>query len=232
MSQLTDLKQPIAIRSEYVALDPTTIHVKQHRHPDNKPFSHSAGLTVWRWPESSSSQSQDERKLFSATDESSAGELRRHYFDASGLPLFELSKKLGSGTFFVHAPGRGRKGTPKSELQSEAMAVIAPRWNPLRYSFDVYARNVAWNGEEVLLKVRGQDMLKSRTNVYFDKMLVMTATRIDGFMSFTELEWKVEVAGGLDSSLASAIMSVLGFMLYGAGMSSYRGARDSPVGGK
>ena len=51
------------------------------------------------------------------------------------------------------------------------------------------------------LKVRGQDLSRLKTHVYFNKALVMTALRTDGHRSFTELEWEVGVTRGLDVSL-------------------------------
>ncbi|KAI9370914.1 tubby C-terminal-like domain-containing protein [Aspergillus egyptiacus] len=221
MAELTDLKQPIAIRTEYTAPYLTTLHIKQHGKSKHDVLGES--LTVWRWPDGGS-QSQDERKLFSVGSESVPFRQRRHVRDASGLPLFELSQKKAGVTWFVHLPG--------GKETSESIAAIAPRWNPLRNKLDVYVRNAARDGTEVKLKVRGQDVSKAQTNVYFDGALVMIATRFDDHRSLTELEWKVEVARGMDISLASVIVVAMAYMLHRTGASLYRGAGDSPAAGK
>ncbi|KAL3463472.1 tubby C-terminal-like domain-containing protein [Aspergillus heterothallicus] len=219
MAELTNLlKQPIAIRSEYIAPCPTTIHIKQHKR--SSIGAAGDGLTVWKWAdERAGSDNQDERKIFAIDSESVPFSQRRHFHDASGLPLFELSQKKAGVTWFVHLPGGSEP--------SEAIAAIAPRWNVFRNKLDVYVRNTAGKGKEVKLKVRGQDVLKSRTHVYFDGGLVMTATRIDQHESLTDLEWKVEVATGLDISLASVIMVVIAYMLHSTAASSHRGFGDS-----
>ncbi|KAL4947159.1 hypothetical protein BDW69DRAFT_190447 [Aspergillus filifer] len=222
---LSDLKQPIAILPEYIASTPTTLHVKQHRHPKNKPFHHSTGMAICRWPENGSFRSQEGRGLFTVTNESTISDFRRHFFSSAGTPLFEISKKIGSVTFFVLPPGKGRKGVSRSALEAESLAVIATRWDSIRYKFDLYVKNGAGDGtgdgygneKEVKLEVRGQDKIRSRTNVYFKGRVVMVAFRVDAYASTTEMEWKVEVAKGLAISLASAIMPVLGMMLSGTG---------------
>ena len=94
--------------------------------------------------------------------------------------------------------------------------MVASRWDSVRYKFDLYIKNAAIAGDEdrkgkgnekeVKLKVRGQDIIRSRTNVYFDGRVVMVTTRIDWYASYTEMECKVEVAKGLDLSLVSTFL--------------------------
>ena len=189
MEELTDLKQPIAIRNEYVAHCPTTIYVKQHKKSKN---SADEDITVWRGLDGSN-KCLDERKLFAIDRESAPFTQHRYFRDASSLPLFELALKKSGVTWFVHPPG--------GKETSVSIAAIAPRWNPLKNKLDVYVRNTAGDGEEVKLKVRGQDLSRLKTHVYFNKALVMTALRTDGHRSFTELEWEVGVTRGLDVSL-------------------------------
>ncbi|KAL2841157.1 tubby C-terminal-like domain-containing protein [Aspergillus pseudoustus] len=216
MEDLATLKQPVAIRTEYIASHPTLLHIKQHK--ASKKGAPREDLTVWRLLDATNSSSQDEReKLFSVNSESIPFSQRRHVHDASGLPLFELSQKKAGVTWFVYLPG--------GEETSRPMAVIAPRWNPLKNKLDVYVSSD--DGSEVKLKVRGQDVSKSRTHVYFEGALVMTATRMDKHVSLTELEWQVEVASGLDISLASVIIIVLAYMLHSTAASSYSGAGSS-----
>ncbi|KAJ0423515.1 hypothetical protein BJY00DRAFT_310171 [Aspergillus carlsbadensis] len=225
MPELTDLKQPIAILTDYIAASPTTIRVKQHKKSRNR--APGDDLTVWTWSDdeiSTSTRSSDQRKLFSVAGDSVPFSQRRSFRDAAGLPLFELAQKKAGVTWFVHVPGE--------EETSEAIAAIAPRWNPLKNKLDVYVRNAAGNGAEVKLKLRCQDLSRFRTHVYYDGALVMAASRVDGHDSLTEVEWEVDVAGGLDISLASVIMVVLAYMLHITAASSHRGAGDSSVENK
>ncbi|PLB33632.1 tubby C-terminal-like domain-containing protein [Aspergillus candidus] len=220
MEELTDLKQPIAIRNEYIASYPTTIYVKQHKKSKN---SADEDITVWKELDGSN-KSPEERKLFVIDRESAPFTQYRYFRDASSLPLFELALKKSGVTWFVHLPG--------GKDTSESIAAIAPRWNPLKNKLDVYVRNSAGDGEEVKLKVRGQDLSRSKTHVYFKGALVMTALRTNGHVSPTELEWEVQVTRGLDVSLASVIMVVMAYMLHITAASSYHGAGDSRADGK
>ncbi|KAL2796235.1 tubby C-terminal-like domain-containing protein [Aspergillus keveii] len=217
MAEMTDLKQPIAIRTEYITAHPTTIHIKQNKTP--KHDSSEEDLTVWR--SSSSEKSNDEQKLFSVTSESVPFSQRRHFRNASGLPLFELWQKKAGVTWFVHLPGGNET------VSSESIAAIAPRWNPFKNKLDVYVINAAGVGDEVKLKVRGQDLSRSRTHVYCNGALVMAATRTSGHESVDENEWKVDLAGGMDISLASVIMVVMAYMLHITAASLYRGCGDT-----
>ncbi|KAL3491046.1 tubby C-terminal-like domain-containing protein [Aspergillus germanicus] len=217
MAELTDLKQPIAIRTEYIAPHPTTIHIKQKKTPKNG--ASGEDLTVWT-SSSSSNQEKDGQKLFSVTSESVPFSQRRHLRDASGLPFFELSQKKSGVTWFVRPPGGNET------VSSESIAVIAPRWNPFKNKLDVYVMNAAGGGNEVKLKVRGQDLSRLRTHVYSNGALVMAATRTSVHESVDENEWKVDVARGIDISLASVIMVVMAYMLHITAASSYRGRGD------
>ncbi|KAL4903752.1 hypothetical protein BDW74DRAFT_33712 [Aspergillus multicolor] len=221
MADLVDLDQPIALRPEYSAQKRTALHVKQF---DNRGIKNPGDdLSVWKWPvDKHEKYHPDERKLFSAKDASGFFSQRRCLRTASGTPLYNLAlTKLGV-TWFVHpadsdAPWGSEAGN---------IATIAPRWNPLKNKFDVYVKNVAADGKEVLLKIRGQGWTRSRVHGYVDGALVMDAERIDDRHSVVELEWKVEVTGGLDLSLVSAIMIVLCYMsaLGMTGASTYHGA--------
>lgn len=192
---LLELNQPIALRPDHIAACTTTLFVTQHQ--GAKLHSEGEEITVKRQPylqEKSENRDQGE-KLFSIDSEVVPLSQRRFFRDASGLPLFELVQKKAGVTWFVYLPGQKEKGN-----EGEAIAAIAPRWNPLKNKLDVYVRN-AGDGKEKKLKVRGLDMAKSRTHVYYLDQLAMDATRVDAHKSVTRLEWRVEVAKGLDVSL-------------------------------
>ena len=191
---VSNLKQPIALRSEYTVSDPTSIRVKQHS------LSLSGGeFTVSKWEPDQSPGLEDSPELLSVTGKVASFHQRRHFQDSSGLPLFELSNKSLGGTRFVNLPGGGGSG-------SDPIAIFAPRFDWHKDKFDLYVKNAAANGEEALLEVRGQDVYKLRTNVWANGALVMTVKRTDRYAPYIPLkrpEWQVDVGAGMDLSLVS-----------------------------
>lgn len=191
---LTTLKQPIALRTDYIATSPARLSVIQHRlgltggdftisllSTDNDNLPHASGAIF-----------RVEGRVASIRD-------RRHFRDASGLPLFELARKATGVTHFVKLPG--------ASPEAESIATIAPRWNIFKDKFDVFVANAAANGEEVTLEVRGQDIWKLRTNVYFKGAVVMTAkmaSKLTPYVPGIKREWIVDVAEGMDLALVGA----------------------------
>lgn len=189
MANLTDLKQPIAIRSEHIAARPTTIRVKQHKTLANM-WTSGGDFIV--------STYDDGTRLFSIDSEAAFLSQRRHFRDVSGLPLFELAMKKAGVTWNVHLPGAGSRST-----MAEPIARIAPRWYIFKYKIDVYVRNseAGANGEEVKLEVRGQDLMKSRVLVFFNEAPVMSIKRMNTSLPYDEYEWVADVSRGMDLSL-------------------------------
>ncbi|KAJ5943203.1 hypothetical protein N7516_003371 [Penicillium verrucosum] len=205
MESLTRTKQPIAVLPEHVASSTTTIQVKQHS------VSWSSGnFTI------SSTPTAEEpllKKLFSVDGEIASWSQRRHFRDASGLPLFDISRKKAGVTWYLHLPGESSsKGTA-----SEPIATVVPKWSALKDKFDVHLRNAAANGEETILEVRGQNVWKSKTNVYHRGNLVAIVKLTDiaaVYLPVKRPSWEVVVAEGMDLSLASAIAVLLAAVLY------------------
>lgn len=196
---VSNLKQPIALRSEYTVSDPTSIRVKQHS------LSLSGGeFTVFKCEPDQSPGLEDSPELLSVTGKVASFHQRRHFQDPSGLPLFELSNKSLGGTRFVNLPGGGGAG-------SDPIAIFTPRFDWHKDKFDLYVKNAAANGEEALLEVRGQDVYKLRTNVWANGALVMTVKRTDRYAPYIPLkrpEWQVDVGAGMDLSLVSRLFLV------------------------
>ncbi|KAE8307531.1 tubby C-terminal-like domain-containing protein [Aspergillus transmontanensis] len=196
---LTPLKQPIALRTEYITSHPTTIRVKQHSN------SWSGGdFTITKCPTHDSPLAE---KLFTVDGDFKSMSQRRHFQDASGLPLFEISHKRLGVTWFVHLPG-GKENTSSSPI-----ATIVPQWHALKGKFDVHLHNAAADGEETVLE----------THVYYKGALV-TAIKLKDMVSVyipgKGPTWELEVAEGMDLSLAAIIGVVLATVLY---QSSYKG---------
>ncbi|KAJ5497051.1 hypothetical protein N7463_009038 [Penicillium fimorum] len=205
MESLTPTKQPIAIRPEHVASSTTTIQVKQH----------SASWSSGNFTISSTPTAEEPllNKLFSVDGDFASFSQRRHFCDASGLPLFEISRKKVGVTWYLHLPGESSsKGS-----SSGPIATIVPKWSALKDKFDVHLRNVAANGDETILEVRGQNVWKTKTHVTHRGKLVMVVKLTDVaavYLPGKRPSWEVVVAEGMDLSLASVIAVLLATMLY------------------
>lgn len=183
---LDTLEQPIGLRPDLVAAATRRIRVKQHAGfgPSDFTVTGNNGSE----PESSPAQ------LFSVDGHVLSWQQRRNFRDGSGLPLFEVARKKAGVTWFVHLPG----------ADGEPIATITTRFHALKDKFDVYFDNAAGNGEKVQLEVRGQDIWKLRTNVYFGERIVMTAKRTDKMSVYVpgkSIEWDVDVVQGMDMSI-------------------------------
>lgn len=126
------------------------------------------------------------------------------FIDASGLPIFELHRKKAGVTWFVSLPNTNDK----------SIATIAPQGHLFKDKFDVYIRNVVDGGKEVKLEVRGNDIWKYRTSVYFGGSLVMTIKVKRYYLVYVGMgkrpEWEINIAQGFDLSLVSFLMKIVG----------------------
>jgi hypothetical protein len=187
---LDTLEQPIGLRPDLVAAQTRRIRVKQH-----------AGFGPSDFTVTGNNDSEPESsltKLFSVDGHVASWQQRRNFRDGSGLPLFEVARKKAGVTWFVHLPGD----------DGEPIATITPRFHALKDKFDVYFNNAAGNGEKVQLEVRGQDIWKLRTNVYFGERMVMTCKRTDKMSVYVpgkSIEWDVDVGQGMDMSIVRYI---------------------------
>jgi uncharacterized protein YxjI len=196
MTTLEPLKQPIAIRPELIATAPTTLIV----HPHSISFSGSDFTISYidNAPESSSSsQAAEAIKIFFVDGKTLSWSNKMTFIDASNLPIFELHRKKAGVTWFVSLPNTNDK----------SIATIAPQGHLFKDKFDVYIRNVADQGREVKLEVRGNDIWKYRTSVYLGGSLVMTVKVKRYYLVYVGMgkrpEWEVNVAQGFDLSLVS-----------------------------
>ncbi|GFF46851.1 hypothetical protein IFM51744_06425 [Aspergillus udagawae] len=200
-SKLLPLKLPLAYNTKYIAQDTTALRVKQHSE------SLSGGdFTISTYPADDSPLGT---KLFSVKGDFGSLSNKRHFSDASGLPLFTLQRKKAGVTWFVVLPG--------DERGSEPIATIATKWSAFKDKFDVYFKNAAADGEETVLEVRGQNVWKTKTHVYYKGNLVMIAKLADVVSVYVPGKrpaWKVEVAEGMDLSLAAVISVLLATLLH------------------
>ncbi|KAJ5176727.1 uncharacterized protein N7482_002604 [Penicillium canariense] len=206
MTTLDTLKQPIAIRPELVATAPTTLIVHPHSISNSgSDFTISAVNNAGQGP---SQVAAKPAKLFFVDGKAFSWSNKMCFIDASGLPLFELHRKKAGVTWFVSLP----------ETKDKSIATIAPQGHLFKDKFDVYIRNAADGGVEVKLEVRGNDIWKYRTSVYYGGSLVMSIKIKHYYLVYVGLgkrpEWEVSVAQGFDLSLASIIGVLLVHVLY------------------
>ncbi|KAL4966418.1 tubby C-terminal-like domain-containing protein [Aspergillus stella-maris] len=222
-------KHPIALRPEYIAPNNTTIHVKQHS------ASWSSGdFTVTSVPGPENPDPDPKPKeLFKVLGELASFSQRRYFRDADGLPLFELSREKMGYKWFLHLPGEkernkdGKKGSSlfsssssspsSSTSSSKAIATIRSSYSTLKDKFEVSFRNAAVKNEEVTLEVRGQNVWKSLTHVYYHGKLVMEIT-LKGmaavYIPGKGPRWDVRVVEGVDLALAAVITVIIAATLY------------------
>lgn len=192
MGSLVPIKQPIAIRHEHIAQSTTAIQVKQH----------SASVSRGNFTVSSTPTAEEpvSKTLFSVESKFGSWSQRRLVRDASGLPLFEISRKSAGVTWYIELPGeRSSTGNPL-----EPIATVVPQPNLLKDKFDVHFRNAAANEEDTILEVRGQNIWKTTTHVYHEGKLVMIIKLVDVaavYLPIKRPSWEVVVTAGIDLSL-------------------------------
>lgn len=197
--QLANLKSPVAILPQYIAQSPTRLHVRGHL----SSFS-GADFDISYRNAATGFQSQ---QLMKSDGKVMSARNRISLFDAAGQPLFEIQRKTLSflGTWYILLPGQ----------TTDAPAVrFEVRWSWAKDKIDVFVVNTAAEGEaeaegegqpgkkEVTLRLKGQSMWKTRTNLYLgdSEACVMTAKRARRQL---RPEWDVDVSEGMDVALVS-----------------------------
>jgi hypothetical protein len=199
MTTLESLKTPIAISPDLIATSPTTLIV----HPHSISFSGS-DFTISVLPNaeaetpSSAAATTEPTKIFFVDGKTFSWSHKMSFLDASG-PAFELHRKRAGVTWFVSLPNTNDK----------RIATIAPQGHLLKDKLDVYIQNVADQGAQVKLEVRGNDIWKYRTSVFYGGSLVMTVKVKRYYLVYVGMgkrpEWEVNVAQGFDLSLVSLV---------------------------
>lgn len=210
MTTLESLKQPIAIRPELIAAAQTTLIV----HPHSISFSGNdftisvANDATEGSSGEGSSKTAEPYKIFFVDGKTFSWSHKMSFIDASGLPFFELHRKKAGVTWFVSLPNTNDK----------SIATIAPQGHLLKDKYDVFIQNAADGGAEVKLEVRGNDIWKYRTSVYYGGSLVMTIKVKRYYLVYVGMgkrpEWEVSVAQGFDLSLVSVELCCVGFVVW------------------
>lgn len=179
---LASLEEPLCILKDYVAPEPTTLRAKHNG---------KGGFTFSRTPENGPPE-----VLFKVDSRSSLRAPRRVINDASGKAVLELWRNHVGDDSYV--------GIPNSAALP--LATVAPRITKVKDKVDVYAKNAARADEETKLEVRGQDIWKRNTCVYYGSELAMQVrfvNYITSYVPFSSNQWDVAVAKGFDLSLVS-----------------------------
>ncbi len=220
--ELSPLKQPIGIRPEFIAREETSFRV----HQEGKGAA-STKFTIFS-PEQNAPKdgkgavTETEKSpttLISVDGKYSSAEERRTFLDASGLPLFDLYHAPRGTTWHIEVPGGN----------SPSVAFIEPQESAVKDDYKLQLRNAAAGagagGQDVVLRVQGQDIWKLRTNVLLGDQVVMTTKRLDKlsvYLPGSKVAWQVDVAEGMDMALAAAIVVVMGANMYTNGRSRGR----------
>lgn len=197
--QLATLKSPIAILPQYIANSPTRLHVRGHL----SSFSGADFDISYR----TAATGFQPRPLLRTDGKCMSIRNRISLLDAAaGQPLCEVQRKTLSflGTWYILLPGQN----------TDAPAVrFEVRWSWAKDKIDVFVvnHNAAAEGQEgqpgkkeVTLRLKGQSVWKTRTNVYLgdSNLCVMTAKRARGQL---RTEWDVDVSEGMDVALVSIV---------------------------
>lgn len=194
-SDLTTLKQPLAIRTDCITPQPTTLHVKHDLSWSNGDY------TVTK---------ADGSVLLSCDGKGWSNSMRTQFRDASGLPLFDLriSWFSISKTWRLELPGD----------HGQMVMAVRLRWTFGKLKLDCTFTNAASDddggGQEVTLKVRGQDMQNFVTDITCGETKVASVRRVfesgkrGAFWMFKQ-EYDVVVAGGMDMALVSCLLVLI-----------------------
>jgi hypothetical protein len=176
--------EPLYILKEHVTSEPVNLRAK---------VNGKGEFTFSR-----SSEGQPGEVVFTVDSRSGLRAPRRLIKDATGTGVLELWRNPTGDESYIGRPNNG---------PSPPLAVVAPRKTVSKDKFDVYAKNAAREDQETKLEVRGQDIWKRNTLVYWGDGLVMQLRFINyvtSYVPFASNQWNVAVAQGFDLSLVGS----------------------------
>jgi len=194
-SNLTTLKQPLAIRTDCITPHPTTLHVKHDLSWSNGNYTATKA---------------DGSVLLSCDGKSWSNSMRKQFKDASGLPLFDLRISWFSmaKAWRLELPGDG----------GQMVMAVRPRLSLGKLKLDCTFTNAASDddgeGQEVTLEVRGQNLQNVVTDITCGEKKVASVRRVfedgkRGALWMFKQEYEVDVAGGMDMALVSCLLVLI-----------------------
>ena len=191
-SNLATLQQPLAIRTDCIALQRTSLHVKQD-------LSWSSGDFT--------AKNADGALVLSCDGKVWSNSARKEFKDGSGLPLFSLRSSWFSMSkaWRLELPGDGH-----------LIMAVRPRWSLGKVKLDCTFKNAASDvdAQEVILEVRGQDFQNLVTHISCGESRVASVRRMfdsggkGGDWKFKP-EYEVDVAEGMDTALVSHQLTLI-----------------------
>ncbi|KAG6362306.1 hypothetical protein INS49_010536 [Diaporthe citri] len=190
------IENPIFIRPEHVAAEPTKLIAKK------RGMSFSGGdITVWSKDSEADAESHDDNDKpppsYICKGKAASWTQKRTVSDAAGLALFEICRKSTGVTWFARVPGHD------SQAGDRPLVTLAMERSAFHDKFDVCVHG--GNGNDLRLKVRGQDTWKLRTNVYWGDKVVMTTKRqgkLDIYVPGKSLDMKKSSSTGVATGAA------------------------------
>ncbi|KAJ4386900.1 hypothetical protein N0V93_009799 [Gnomoniopsis smithogilvyi] len=228
---LTPPKSPLAVRPEHVASHQTSLRLKQNGSSwsrgdftvtcEDRSHAHHHERQAVAEPLASSSRhevtgpgkkshNEEHPILFSVKGKVLSLSQKRTLLDISGLPLFDIFREKWSYDWVIQLPGASWV-KPLARLSLSRPGVLKRTSD-----VTVYCRD----DKTVELRVQDEDIWRRRLNVYLGDKVIITAKRTDKMTPYIPCkgyEWIVDVAEGVDTSLATAIMVVLATTIGDAG---------------
>lgn len=176
--------EPLSILKEHVASEAVNLRAK---------VNGKGEFTFSR-----SSKGQPGNVLFTVDSRSGLRAPKRLIRDSTGTGILELWRNPTGDESYISRPHNG---------PSPPLAVVAPRKTVSKDKVDIYVKNAARDDQETKLEVRGQDVWKRNTLVYWGDDLVMQlrfVNYVTSYVPFASNQWDVAVAQGFDLSLVSS----------------------------
>lgn len=186
-SAIAPAYQPVALLPDYVAKQPTTLNMRLYlnwgKHVSGSDFC-IKDVTPGQQP----------KEIFTTDASAWSVKEKRVLLNAARMPVFQMQRKIMAmrSTWLLMLPGQ----TP----ENAAVKFVAH----LRLKDKVDVHVTLQDGSSLHLKVKGENWLKTRTNVYLgdSDVLLMHAER--KCWSWT-IDWTMHVAEGMDLALVSLV---------------------------
>lgn len=179
--------QPVALLPEYVAKQPTTLHMRGYlswgKHVSGSDFC-IKDITLGQQP----------REVFTTDASTWSVKEKRVLLNAARMPVFQLQRKIMAmrSTWLLMLPDQ----TP----ENAAVKFVAH----VRFKDKIDVHVTLRDGSSLHLRVKGENWMKTRTNVYLGGSDVLLVHAEKKYWSWT-IDWTLYVAEGMDMALVSLI---------------------------
>lgn len=179
--------RPLYLLEEHISPEATTLRAKHIG---------KGGFTFSKDPKDTSAEA-----LFTVDSRTGLSAPRRLIRNAAGEGILELWRNATGDDSYI--------GHPKGA--SPPLAVIAPRKTAVKDKIDLYIKTGASTADEdTKLEIRGQDIWKRDTLIYYGNDVVMQlkfVNYITTYVPFSSNQWDVAVPQGFDLSLVCPVFA-------------------------